>query len=666
MARAAAEGVWNESEILDTVPDALFVLDGDWNVVFVNGEAERLLRRPAQSLLGRLVWDVYPDICGTIVEREFRRASEQQREVAFVNEYEPLESWFSVRAAPLRGGLLVTFHDVTGLKRVERKLERLSAEKSSLHRIADVIARQRPPEELFELLAHELAMLFAVEGAGVLRHATHNRVEVVGSWARYPRAILGIGGHYDRAVLFGESFRTTDPTIARIDRDPLPAALAAAGRSAILQVPVTVEGEEWGVLLITSERVDAFDEQALERAQQFADLLSVAIANAESRERMARMAATDPLSGLPNHRIFHERMRDEIAIAARDRSPLSIAVLGLDRFRDVNDMYGHLAGDAILAEAGARLADAVTPGQLLARIGGDEFGLIMPGREPGEAQAIVERARAAIASRPFGAEQAHLTASAGVADLATAGHGELLFACADGAHYWAKLHGRDMVCVFHPALMNELSPADRAEAMVRGKTLAGITALARAIDAKDPLTRRHSERVAWLAELLARECGWREQRVRALHEAALVHDIGKIGIPDEILLHDGRLTDAQYELIKTHAPLGAEIVEGVLMAEQVDWVRSHHERPDGRGYPQGLTADGIPEGAALLSVADVLDVMTISRPYSQPIPLPEAVAEMEGLVGAQFMPKPIEALRRLYESGALREWDVGPDGADGR
>lgn len=664
MARATAESVWNESEILDSVADALYVLDGDWRFVFVNGEAERVLQRPAGGLLGRSIWAAYPGLDTTTFGHGLQRAHTRQRSEAVVDRYAPMDGWFSMRAAPLRDGLLVTFHDVTELKRAEQGVAQLSAERAALHRIADVVARQRPPEELFELVAQEVATLEGVEGAAVLRRAGPGRVEVVGSWGRYPERVVEGGGVYVGSEVFGEPFRGSGPAIARADDGTLGETLRRAGRNAVLQVPITVDGTAWGALMLSSTRADAFDDRAMQRHLRFADLISVAVANADSREQLARMAATDPLSGLANHRVFHERLRQETAIAARERRSLSVAVLGIDRFRDVNDMYGHLVGDEILAEASDRLAAIAQPDQLLARIGGDQFGLVMPCRTPGQAADAVERARQAIASQPFGSEQAQLTISAGIADLASAGHGDLLFACADGALYWAKLHGRDMTCTFHPALMNELSPADRAEALVRGKTLAGITALARAIDAKDPLTRRHSERVAWLAELLARELGWSEPQIRALHEAALVHDIGKIGIPDEILLHDGRLSDAQYDLVKTHAPLGAEIVEGVLTAEQVAWVRSHHERPDGRGYPQGMRWERIPEGAALLSVADVLDVMTISRPYSRPIPLSEAVAEIERLVGAQFLPEPAAALRRLYENGALREWDVAP-GDDG-
>lgn len=661
MARAAAPGAWSASEILDGISDAVYVLDRELRFAYVNEQAPRLLRRRREELVGQVVWDVFPDLGETAIGAALQQAHGTERVVSLVERYAPLDGWFSLRVAPLRGGLLVSFHDVTELKRAEAELEQLSDERAALHRIADLIARQRPNEELFQLVAREAARLQRVEGAAVMRWVGAGRCEVMGNWTILPTLVPGVrnGAILPKDDLLGGALPIDAPAVAR-DGDPGFGPLPRrAGRRAMLHAPVAVDGAPWGALVLTSDRPDAFGPGALERHARFADLLAVAITNAESRARLMRMASTDPLTGLANHRVFHAHLREAIAATEPDQ-PLAVAVLGLDRFRDVNDMHGHLAGDAILAAVGDRLARVAEDGQLVARIGGDQFGLLLPGHTALRAHAAAQRAKQAIAERPFGPQETRLTASVGIADLARAGHGDLLFACADGALFWAKLHGRDMICSFHPALMDELSPADRAEAVVRGKTLAGIMALARAIDAKDPTTRQHSERVAWLAELLARECGWHERRIRALHEAALVHDIGKIGIPDEILLHDGRLTGEQYALVKTHAGLGAEIVEGVLTAEQVAWVRSHHERPDGTGYPEGLTAERIPDGAAVLSVADVLDVMTVSRPYSRPLPLCDAVDEIERLVGAQFLPEPAAALRRLYDAGALGEWDAGP------
>jgi HD-GYP domain-containing protein (c-di-GMP phosphodiesterase class II) len=153
--------------------------------------------------------------------------------------------------------------------------------------------------------------------------------------------------------------------------------------------------------------------------------------------------------------------------------------------------------------------------------------------------------------------------------------------------------------------------------------------------------------------MLAEELGWSRDRVALLREAALLHDVGKIGVPDAVLLKPSRLTLDEYEVVKEHAALGAKIVDELLSAEQVAWVRSHHERPDGAGYPDGLVADAIPDGARVLAVADAYDVMVSARPYSRPKPPAEATSEICHLAGSQFDLAVSSALAALHARGAL-------------
>jgi putative nucleotidyltransferase with HDIG domain len=181
----------------------------------------------------------------------------------------------------------------------------------------------------------------------------------------------------------------------------------------------------------------------------------------------------------------------------------------------------------------------------------------------------------------------------------------------------------------------------------------GILALARAVDAKDPSTRRHSGRVADLAVRLATALGWSPERCVLLRDAGLMHDVGKIAVPDAILLKPDRLTDDEYAIVKTHAAIGAEIAAEVLTAEQASWVRHHHEQHDGRGYPDGISGARIPQGARILAVADAFDVMMIPRRYASGRTLDEALAECLRCSGAQFDPAVVDALGRLAEVGAL-------------
>ena len=380
--------------------------------------------------------------------------------------------------------------------------------------------------------------------------------------------------------------------------------------------------------------------------------------------KLARQASTDPLTGLANHRTFHERLRVEIQRAHRHRRPLSLAVIDVDNFKHVNDVAGHEEGDRILADVARQLGSIARTEDVLARIGGDEFAILLPETDRMQAYAALERARRLIASTPFSV--GCMTISAGLCDLEAAPDADAMFRLADGALYWSKAHGRDVVWIYDPETVQELSAEERAQHLERSAALRGLRALARAIDAKDPTTRLHSERVAALASGLAATAGWDPARAGRLHEAALVHDVGKIGVPDAVLTKPGRLTAEEYEQIRQHAALSTQIVAEVLDDEQTSWVAAHHERPDGQGYPVGLTVEEIPEGAALLALADAWDVMTASRPYSVPKEPEEALAECREHMGEQFTETAVEALVALYEEGALDGLTARASGVTGR
>src|SRR6185503_12072514 len=157
-------------------------------------------------------------------------------------------------------------------------------------------------------------------------------------------------------------------------------------------------------------------------------------------------------------------------------------------------------------------------------------------------------------------------------------------------------------------------------------------------------------------EQIAVELGWEPSRLRRLRDAAVLHDVGKLAIPDAVLFKPGRLDPEEYEQVKAHSALGAEIVRDLLDEEQVAWVRGHHERPDGRGYPDGLGAGEISDGAAILGVADAYDAMTVARPYSAPLLTGEALEECRRLAGAQFDPDAVEALEAVLALGTGRRY----------
>lgn len=543
------------------------------------------------------------------------------------------------------------------LLRLRARAERLAAEQGALRRVATAVAAHGAPEGVYALVAEELAGLLDAAGAGVLRLESKREATLVGTWSAHPERRFPVGGSIAledgsgmrELIRTGESVR-----VVHAPDDPI----AQLGYACSMLAPVRVDGRTWGALAVAAAELDALDEEAGGRLAAFADLLATAIANTEDRAKLAAQAFTDPLTGLGNHRAFHERLAEEVARARRHGRALALALVDVDHFKRSNDAYGHEEGDRRLTEVAAALRAAARADDVLARIGGDEFAWLLPEVDRHEGYVAVERARRRLGD---GATRG-LTISAGVCDLELAVDGEELLRLADGALYWSKSRGRDTTWIYEPGVVRELSSHERAEHLERTQALLGLRALARVIDAKDQATRRHSERVADLAGRLAVAAGWAPERVELLREAALVHDVGKIGIPDAVLLKSGPLAPDEIAAVREHAPLGAKIVQDVLSDEQVAWVRAHHERFDGGGYPAGLGGEEIPDGAALLAIADAWDAMTASGGWGSSLPLApdRALRECAKREGTEFAPAAVAALRAVAASDALAGGPVVP------
>jgi diguanylate cyclase (GGDEF)-like protein len=550
----------------------------------------------------------------------------------------------------------------TDRRRMLAEHQRMSEEAAALRRVATAVAGGARLREVAELAGHEVAELLRLEVGVVV--AFDGRADVVRSigqgsatGASSPPLPAFIPIHPGSAI---DRIRATRVPERFDERgSPSPSMPPYVQRVA---APIVTEARLWGAMIACTSRRDDLPADTEERLQRFAELMGMAIANADAQARLVAQATTDQLTGLVNHRAFHERLREETASARRQGRPLSLAVFDIDRFKQVNDTLGHVGGDAVLTETARRMTSAARAGEIVARIGGDELALLMPGVGGEEAHAAAERVRRAVTARAF-PEAGAMTLSAGVCDLSQTDDPEELLRLADGALYWAKAHGRDACIRYSPQVVEELSATERADRLEHARALAALGALAKAIDAKDPATIRHSERVAALACELASESGWAAADVARLHDAAVVHDVGKIGVPDAVLSKPGRLTDAEYDVIKRHADLGARIVAGMLDPEQIAWVRGHHERHDGRGYPDGLAGDAIDPGARLLALADAWDAMTGARVYSAAMSPADALAEVRRNDGEQFHPDAVAALERVAARGALAALTGDGEGA---
>jgi diguanylate cyclase (GGDEF)-like protein/PAS domain S-box-containing protein len=386
----------------------------------------------------------------------------------------------------------------------------------------------------------------------------------------------------------------------------------------------------------------------------------VTIRDVSQRKRheaeLARQATHDTLTGLINTRGFQERLQDEVARCRRHGVTLSLVILDIDHFKHVNDSHGHPMGDRVLAEMGRRFRAMTRGGEHIARVGGEEFAWILPATDGAGAYAAAERARLAVEREPF-EDVGHLTISAGVCELGLAGDVDELHRMADVALYWAKDHGRNIVFSYTPKTASylEASTDPKAGAGEHRLRVRAMHALARIVEQGHPTSDGHAERVADLAAELAERLHWSPSAVRALRDAGVLHDVGKVIVPKSTLLKPGAFTAEEWVQMRRHPAVGDDMLEGVLSDMQRGWVRGHHERWDGRGYPSGLAADAISQGARILAVADSWDVMTSVRVYGEALAFDQAIQEVRRATGGQFDPGVAKALVELFGQDEVAE-----------
>ncbi len=357
-----------------------------------------------------------------------------------------------------------------------------------------------------------------------------------------------------------------------------------------------------------------------------------------------RLAKTDPLTGLGNHRAFQETLIERIAAAAETGAQLTLVLADVDRFKEVNDRFGHQVGDSVLA----RLAGHLGAHGDSYRLGGDEFALLLPaGDEAGAtaARAIVASVRAGQAEGSTG-----VTASLGHATFPADGASpDALFAAADSALYHAKNAGRDQARRYQPNLFDLASVRRRASDAAQ---LSAARALADAMEVADRLRdtpesdvhETHSRRVAELSGRLASRLGLSGDVVALVRLAGQVHDIGKLSVPVEILTKTDTLGEQDWRALREHPETGRRMLDSLGVGVVAEWVLHHHERWDGAGYPDGLAGEEIPLPSRIIFVADAFDAMTSQRPYREALSPDAALTELTCCSGSQFDPRVVDAL----------------------
>jgi diguanylate cyclase (GGDEF)-like protein/putative nucleotidyltransferase with HDIG domain len=356
-------------------------------------------------------------------------------------------------------------------------------------------------------------------------------------------------------------------------------------------------------------------------------------------------ARRDPLTGLLNRRGFEEGFDAELERARRSGSSLSVVVGDLDRFKRVNDALGHPAGDAALVRSARILTSGKRRFDSAARIGGDEFALLAADSDDHGAYVLAERVRGVLHDE-FASDRPALTISFGVATFPLHGQSaDSLLRAADQALYAAKTLGSDRTVI---------SSAEVPGILERGHGGGGngavgldaLLSLAEALDVRETGSATHCRRVGRLAELTARELGLAPDAVERVRLAGILHDVGRVALPDALLKKSGPLTDDEWALVRSHPEVGARMVATTRHDDISSWVLLHHERPDGRGYPEGRRAGNVPLEAAIVGVADAYEAMTSERPHRPALDAEAAAAELRGHAGSQFPAEVVEALLR--------------------
>ncbi|HTB92094.1 MAG TPA: diguanylate cyclase [Candidatus Sulfotelmatobacter sp.] len=469
----------------------------------------------------------------------------------------------------------------------------------------------------------------------------------------------------------------------------LPESAAAMG------LPIFYADHLHGVLYVETLQPVEFSEEESLLLRTLADLVSGALHNALTFQKAQEQAITDGLTGVKTHRFFMEALSSEWKRSSRASRAFALVLMDLDRFKFVNDFYGHLEGDLVLQRVGQILETNCRRSDVVARYGGDEFVILMPETTMEQARQLSSKLRGWVAADPLLREK-NISASFGIACYPLHGASpQELIQVADASMYLSKHQGgntvstadhvdpnearrwkRDVLEAYlgvtlkrlfttGPEAFDEIylrlrqftdslpcteiaqePPPDGPRALPQS-ILDTVTSLAYAIDAKDQYTQGHSQKVSAYAALLAEALGMSDLEVEEIRLGAVLHDVGKVGIPEAILNKSGPLNLEEWDTMKTHVTFGGKLLEPLVPLARIrEMVLHHHEFFDGSGYPEALAAEKIPLGARIITIADSYDTITSDRSYKKGRTAEQALNELERCAGTQFDPQLVAAFVR--------------------
>ena len=549
-----------------------------------------------------------------------------------------------------------------------------------LNKISEHAIATLDPEEILVKVAEEIEQGLQYDhiGIGILDYPAKEVVVQAEAGKRRDavgrRITIGDG-------LIGQVARTGEIAIVR-EVNPASLRPVLPGSASAIALPVNCAENLLGVLYVESSEPSEFTDEEVQLLRTLADLFAGALHNAKNFQKAQEQAITDGLTGVKTHRFLMEALSSEWKRSTRSSRPFSLVLMDLDRFKFVNDFYGHLEGDVVLQRVGLILEQNCRRSDIVARYGGDEFVILMPETNVEQARQIAGKLRSWVASDPLLRDK-NITASFGIACFPI--HGSTpqeLIQVADASMYLSKHQGgnavftaerpeagdatawkRDVLEAYlgvtlhrqfttGPAAFEEIcqrirqfsqSLNDQGQSLyferLPAVVMEAMTSLAYAVDAKDQYTQGHSKKVSTYAALIAQAAGLKPIDVEEVKLGALLHDVGKVGIPEEILNKAGPLDAEEWDAMKSHTTLGWQLLEPLLTLSNVrEMIKHHHEFFDGSGYPDQLERERIPLGARIIAVADAYDTITSPRVYKKARGAEAALAEIERCAGAQFDP----------------------------
>jgi len=384
-------------------------------------------------------------------------------------------------------------------------------------------------------------------------------------------------------------------------------------------------------------------------------LLGALVSLARRERPIADDGTVDPLTRVATHRAFQDRLLHECERAYRFGDSFALLLLDIDQFQLVNNRYSHTAGDRILVELSRRLRGLVRDIDLCARFGGDQFAIILPHTLEHGGVRTAERVRKTVAGWTFltpGEREARLTASIGLAYYPEDGRTPpQLVDAAKRSVRFAKSLGGNQVQLFREMVEGEDEGLENVVSLANSSHGTIVRSLAAAVDARDRYTHSHSNLVSELSAATARKLGLRGADVGRVRIGGLLHDVGKIGIPDAVLSKEGPLTQEEWSIVRRHPVMGKRIIEQAPeLRDLIPMVLYHQERYDGSGYPDRLVGEDIPLEARIVAAADAYHAIRSDRPYRSGRTHQEAVQELLRCAGTQFDPRVVSALVAVLQT----------------